>query len=300
MTEFISMARNLPLSTKRTVHRFAPQGYSDVYDSSHLGDAIDLGDSKIFTHDTDAFMEETEDSVVTEYVLTVHVNNQEMATVVCSPEHMDDLVLGFLAAEGVIRSLQQVKSLVVHTHSGRARVETTSTVNFNQEFFNKRYIASCCGKSRQSFYFYNDVQTAKRVDDQTTLTPLQILTLMDAMEVDAGLFRETGGVHIAALCDAKGVIVSRSDIGRHNALDKLYGYVLRKELALTGKVVTFSGRLSSEVLLKVAKLGTGMVIARSAPTALALDIAEELNITTVGFARNRSFNVYTHPWRVAQ
>ena len=67
---------------------------------------------------------------------------------------------------------------------------------------------------------------------------------------------------------------------------------------LSGKVIAFSGRLSSEVLLKVAKIGVSMVLAKSAPTALAIDMAEQLNITTVGFARAVSFNVYTHPWRV--
>lgn len=67
---------------------------------------------------------------------------------------------------------------------------------------------------------------------------------------------------------------------------------------LSGNVIAFSGRLSSEVLLKVAKIGVGMVLAKSAPTALAIDMAEQLNITTVGFARTGSFNVYTHPWRV--
>lgn len=298
MTQYISMARNLPLSTTRQVHRFVSKNPSDD------GQAPDAAGSTpgtsveplSFVHE----VEEIEDRVVTEYALTIYVNGQEMATVVCSPEHMDDLVLGFLASEGVIRKLDQLKSLVVHTQNGTARVETTSVVNFNQEFFNKRYIASCCGKSRQSFYFYNDAQTAKRVEDKVTLTPGEISRLVEQMEGGADLFHETGGVHVAALCDENGVIVSRSDIGRHNALDKLYGHVLKNEIPLAGKVVTFSGRLSSEVLLKVAKLGAGMVIARSAPTALALDIADELNITTVGFARKGSFNVYTHPWRIKE
>lgn len=284
MAEFPIISRDLPLSTHRKVHRFVPQ----------VQEVIDSDNQQLSTFDVESIM----DSIVTEYALTIYVNSQEMATVVCSPEYMDDLVLGFLAAEGVIRNLNQVKSLVVHTHSGTARVETNTTVNFNQEFYNKRYISSCCGKSRQSFYFYNDAHTARRVEDTMTLEPLQVLNLINCMENNAELFKETGGVHTAGLCDANGVLVSRSDIGRHNALDKLYGYALRNHLTMSGKAITFSGRLSSEVLLKVAKLGSGIVIARSAPTALALDIADELNITTVGFARNGAFNVYTHPWRI--
>lgn len=285
---FLPDSRSLPLLARRTIVHYDEMG-----------------------------IETREDLVATEFALTIYVNGQELATIVCSPQHMTDLVVGFLASEGVIRSLDQIRRLTVHTHSGTARVETNHTVNFNQEFYNKRYIASCCGKTRQSFYFYNDAHTARWVDDETVLSPQQVHRLIERMEVEAELFHETGGVHVAGLGSVEGgeegvriggigaadghpFFLSRTDIGRHNALDKLYGYALRQQLSLAGKVLTFSGRLSSEVVLKVAKLGVGIVLARSAPTALALDIADELNITAVGFVRNGSFNVYTHPRRIAK
>jgi FdhD protein len=239
-----------------------------------------------------------EDSVATEYALTIYVNDQELATVVCTPEYMDDLTVGFLSSEGIIRSLDQLTELTVNPRTGTARARTTNPTNFNQEFYNKRYIASCCGKSRQSFYFYNDAHTAKWVDDDVRLRPQEVLALIERMEHAADLFHQTGGVHIACLSDPDGFMLARSDIGRHNALDKLYGYSLRQGLSLAGKIITFSGRVSSEVLLKVAKIGVGMVLSRSAPTSLALDIAKELNITVVGFVRDAAFNVYTHPWRI--
>ncbi|MCL6633257.1 MAG: formate dehydrogenase accessory sulfurtransferase FdhD [Alicyclobacillus herbarius] len=240
------------------------------------------------------------DQVASEYALTIYVNDQEMATVVCTPEYLEDLVVGFLASEGVIRSMDQIKDLQLSTFMGTARVRTTTDVNFNQAFYNKRYIASCCGKSRQSFYFLNDAHTAKWVDDDVSLGAAEIFRLVKEMEEAAAVFHATGGVHTACLADTQHLLLARTDIGRHNALDKLYGYALRQGLTLDGKVVTFSGRLSSEVVLKVAKIGVGIVLAKSAPTALALDIAEELNITTVGFVRGNAFNVYTHPWRIAR
>lgn len=239
------------------------------------------------------------DKVATEFALTIYVNEIELATVVCSPDYMEDLVIGFLASEGVIRSIDQIKDLHIHMRKGAAYVEVADRIQINQEFYNKRYISSCCGKSRQSFYFYNDARTAKRVDDSFLVTPDTIIRLIGDMEESSSAFHETGGVHTACLAGATGITISRADIGRHNALDKLYGYALRNHMPLTGKIVTFSGRLSSEVVLKVAKIGAGIVLAKSAPTALALDIAEELNITTVGFARGDSFNIYTHPERVA-
>lgn len=242
--------------------------------------------------------EQVEDVVATEYALTIYVNDQEMATVVCTPEYLEDLVVGFLASEGVIRRLEQLTDLQVAHSLGIARVRTTTSVTFNQAFYNKRYIGSCCGKGRQMFYYYNDAQLARRVEDDVQVTPEQVLARMREMEAQADLWRETGGVHMAGLCTPDGLVLSRTDIGRHNALDKLYGHTLRHGQDVRGHLITFSGRLSSEVLLKVAKIGVGLVIAKSAPTALALDMAEELGITAIGFARGDRFHVYTHPWRV--
>lgn len=255
-------------------------------------------DRRTIVHIQSGLASSHDDFVATEYALTVYVNDKEMATVVCTPQHMDEMVIGFLASEGVIRTVDQIKDLSISTYRGTARVKTTTDVNFNQEFYNKRYITSCCGKSRQSFYFHNDAHTAKRVEDDVRIRPLAVLQLIAKMDAEADLFHQTGGVHIAALCDEREVIVSRTDIGRHNALDKLYGYSLTECIPLTGKIITFSGRISSEVLLKVAKIGVGIVLAKSAPTALAIEMANELGITAVGFIRGDSMNVYTHPWRI--
>ncbi|WP_051663303.1 formate dehydrogenase accessory sulfurtransferase FdhD [Alicyclobacillus macrosporangiidus] len=266
--------------------------------SPGAGEGLPLHTRRRILHYDGGSFSVREDEVATEYALTVFVNDQEMATVVCTPEYMEDLVIGFLASEGVIRHMGQVQDLVISRFRGTARVRTSTDVNFNQAFYNKRYIASCCGKGRQMFYYYNDAHTAKRVDDPVRVQPSQVLTLMQELEASAGLWHVTGGVHAAGLCTPERLELSRVDIGRHNALDKLYGHVFRCGRDVAGRLVAFSGRLSSEVLLKVAKMGAGIVIAKSAPTALALDIAEALNITTIGFARGQAFHVYTHPWRV--
>lgn len=239
-----------------------------------------------------------EDNIASEYALTIFVNDNELATIVCTPTHVEELVYGFLASEGIIARREQVAEVQISRFMGTARVKTTHAVTFNQAFYNKRYIASCCGKGRQSFYFHNDAVTAKHVDDDVTLTPPQVFSVLDAMDEQATLFHETGGVHMAALCRGDEFLLARTDIGRHNALDKMYGYAIINELSLAGTVIAFSGRISSEVLLKVAKIGVGIVVARSAPTALAIDMATELGITAVGFVRDQSFNVYSHPWRI--
>ncbi|MED0674210.1 formate dehydrogenase accessory sulfurtransferase FdhD [Aneurinibacillus thermoaerophilus] len=242
---------------------------------------------------------ECQDEVVNEFPLTIFLDEEEFATVVCTPEYVDDLVIGFLASEGVIRSYQDIKNLIIQEQEGFAYVELHKAHKISQQFYSKRYISSCCGKSRQNFYFYNDARTAKVMTEKNvTLTIEECFRLIRLMQEASALFQSTGGAHNAALCDRNGIVLARTDIGRHNALDKIYGFCLKNAIPVHDKIIAFSGRISSEVLLKVAKIGCEIVLSKSAPTELALQLAEDLSITAVGFIRDSSLNVYTHPERI--
>ncbi|WP_449540492.1 formate dehydrogenase accessory sulfurtransferase FdhD [Ferdinandcohnia sp. Marseille-Q9671] len=247
----------------------------------------------------DGQLVEEEDVIVTEFPLTIILNQQEFATMVCSPSELDELVVGFLASEGVIRFRDDIKSLHIDSGQGYAYVETVAPVTTSQEYYSKRFIGSCCGKGRQ-FYFVNDAKTAKTSTSTITLTPEECIDLMNEMQQNSLVFQDTGGVHNAALCIPDKMIVNRTDIGRHNALDKILGHCLIHKIPVRDKVIVFSGRISSEVLLKAAKIGVGIVLSKSAPTDLAIKIAEELNITAVGFIRGGKLNVYSHPERIVQ
>ncbi|WP_286228610.1 formate dehydrogenase accessory sulfurtransferase FdhD [Neobacillus mesonae] len=242
---------------------------------------------------------QVEDVVVTEYPVTIILNEQEFATLVCSPKYIEELVVGFLASEGIISTFEDIKELQVIEALGKVLVMTHRVNKFNEQFHSKRYVTSCCGKSRQSFYFYNDARTVKPIESRHKVLSIEdCFQLMESMQKSSTIFQETGGVHNAALCDKNGIIVARTDIGRHNALDKIYGYCLKHSISIEDKVVVFSGRISSEVLLKVAKIKCGTVLSKSAPTELALRLARELGITTVGFIRKNSLNIYTIPERI--
>jgi FdhD protein len=242
-----------------------------------------------------------EDVIVTEYPITIILNDQEFATLVCSPEDIEELVVGFLASEGIINRFKDIKELDVVETTGKAIVKTHRVNKLNEMFHSKRYVTSCCGKSRQSFYFYNDARTVKPIETKKKVLSIDdCFRLMEMMQESSTIFQETGGVHNAALCDENGIVVARTDIGRHNALDKIYGFCLKNSIALEDKVIVFSGRISSEVLLKVAKIKCGVVLSKSAPTELALRLAQELGITAVGFIRKRALNIYTNPERIIQ
>lgn len=257
---------------KRTIHRFAKGKFTQI-----------------------------EDQIVTEHPITIYLNGNELMTIVCSPQYIEDMVIGFLVSERLIKSYQQITAIRLDEQLTFIHITAKNVFPFYKKLNHKRYISSCCGMSRQGFVFANDALTAKTMSETTvTLTPTNCFHLMEELEKSAVLFQHTGGVHNAALCEKNGMILSRMDIGRHNALDKIYGYCLRNNISMEGKVIVFSGRISSEILLKVAKIGCEMILSKSAPTELALTLAEKLGITTVGFIREGEFNLYTHPERIIE
>lgn len=259
---------------------------------------IVIDDWEIASFDDDSFSL-IDETVAIEFPLTVVVNGQEFATMVCTPTNIRELLIGFLASEGIIHFYDEIKSLTIDDSRGFAYVEIDRDLEKLELDHSKRFIGSCCGKSRQ-FYFKSDVRTAKTVTTNIKIHAKQCLALMDQLQSQSTSFQLTGGVHNAALCTVDEVLTIRTDIGRHNALDKVYGYVLENNIPLKDKVIAFSGRVSSEVLLKVSKMGIGIIISKSAPTDLALNLAVDLGITVVGFVRGKKMNVYTKKERIIE
>jgi FdhD protein len=137
--------------------------------------------------------------------------------------------------------------------------------------------------------------------DQTSVSPETLAALPDALRAGQRGFDRTGGVHAAGLFTASGQLVTlREDIGRHNAVDKVVGWALRNDrLPLAGHLLLVSGRASFELTQKAWMAGVPMLAAVSAPSTLAVDLADEAGITLVGFLRGETMNVYAHPHRVA-
>lgn len=236
------------------------------------------------------------DAIAREFALTITINGDQYATIVCTPVNLKELVIGFLASEGIIRRYEDIKTLSVDDYKGFAYVELRHSVEFTER--TERWIGSCCGKSRE-FYLKQDVKLAKTISTNLQLKTKNVLSLMRKFDEQADAFNRTGGVHQAGVASGHHINNTFIDIGRHNALDKLYGYILLNKLNVNDYCILFSGRISSEVILKVSKIGAGILLAKSAPTDLALKLARDLQITAVGFIRNNSLNVYTHENRIA-
>jgi FdhD protein len=242
----------------------------------------------------------TEEPVVEEIPLTIYLNGKELVTMLAAAGEENYLAIGFLATEGIIQKVEDIKTLEVDAAKGVIEVTTVSGEIAAEKMFLKRYLTACCGKGRSAFYFVNDILTAKTVATELLITPAEIMQYSKLLEEASETFRLTGGVHGGALAAGGQLICWSQDIGRHNVFDKLYGRCLVDGISTADKVLIFSGRVSSEIVLKVSKMNISVIIARSAPTTLALDMAEELGITVIGFARGQRFNIYSHPERVVE
>jgi FdhD protein len=237
------------------------------------------------------------DTVVREFPLTIILNDQELVTMLCSPAGQKELAIGFLYSEGLIESREDIKNVTLHEGTGVIRVETEGNNELDREALFNRLITSGCGRGA-SFYSATDI-TGKKVESLLQVSVGEILALTKDFQRRSETYRATGGVHSAALCDTSNILVFSEDIGRHNAMDKVFGECLLEGIPTDDRLVITSGRISSEILLKVARRNIPVLISKSAPTNLGIKMANELGVTLVGFVRGKRANVYTNTWRIS-
>ena len=243
---------------------------------------------------TPAGRSNTEAVVAREFPLTIILNGRELVTLLCSPKEMDCLTVGFLASEGLLKSRDEIKELLVDAERGVVRVETTEEKPVGRDMFTR--VISSAGSRGASVY---SPDAGQKVESPVKVKADEVIKLADQFQHYSELHRATRGVHSAALCDNKSILVFSDDIGRHNAVDKIFGKCLLENIATSDRIVITSGRVSSEILHKMAKRAIPIVITIAVPTDIGVRIANNLGITLIGSLKgSRSLNVYTNDWRV--
>ncbi|MFC1904800.1 formate dehydrogenase accessory sulfurtransferase FdhD [Chloroflexota bacterium] len=237
-----------------------------------------------------------DDVVAREFPLTVILNNQEVVTLLCSPVNLKYLAVGFLFSEGLLTSKDDIKKIIIDDGRGIVRVETEENEEFDRDVLFKRFITSGCGRGT-SFYSATDT-TSQKVESKLKMSTYEVLTLVNDFQHRSQVYRATGGVHSAALSDTKSILIFSEDIGRHNAIDKIFGECILRDIPTDERVIITSGRIASEILLKVAKRNIPIIISKSAPTNLGVKLANDLGITMLGFVRGKRINAYTNDWRI--
>jgi len=243
---------------------------------------------------------EFEGIVATEFSLSIILNNRELVTLLCSPTKLDYLAIGFLFSEGLLKSRDEIKKVIVDDQRGVVQVETKEDKGLARELlFKKRFITSGGGTVKgASFYSAANVQGQAKVESQVVIAPPQVFKLADEFQHHSQLFQASHGVHSAALCDTKSILVFADDLGRHNAIDKIFGECVLKDIPTDDRIVITTGRVPSEQLLKVAKRKIPIMISLTVPTGLGVKLAADFGITLIGSVKGKRMNVYTCDWRV--
>lgn len=238
-----------------------------------------------------------EDVVVREFSLTIILNNQELVTLLCSPINLNYLAVGFLLSEGLIKDKEDIKKIVVDDQRGVVQVEAKKDSGLASQPSFKQLVTSGGGRGAP-YRHAPDAQGQAKVESDIEISAREVFALMDEFVLRSEVFRATGGVHSAALCNTKSILVFSEDIGRHNAIDKIFGECILKDIPTEGHLIITSGRVSSEILLKVAKRNIPLLVSKAAPTNLGVRLASDLGVTLIGFARGRKMNLYTNEWRL--
>jgi FdhD protein len=230
---------------------------------------------------------------IVETPVSLTINGAAWLTFMCTPVDLEALAVGFLFDEGVIDRMEQVADVRICEHGDNVDVWLDRSVEQPASW---RRTSGCTGGVTavdllaKPDIFFDPLQPK--------VEPEAVGHLVEMLFESQELYRETGGVHTSALSDGEKVLLSAEDIGRHNTLDKIAGLCLMRNVWPTTRILITTGRISSEMLQKAARMQAPILISRTSPSSLSIEMAERYGITLIGYARRQRFNVYSNAQRV--
>jgi FdhD protein len=234
--------------------------------------------------------------VVNEWTITIIFNGRKTVTLVSSQNDIDELAVGFLSAEGLLQDREQIKNLHVDYETGVIILDTFDAGEIYPSKFQKRVIGS--GYGRGTAYFDSVKLKDATVHSDTGVSVIEILNAVDKFQHSSITYKDTHGVHSAALCEGAGILVFKEDIGRHNAIDKVIGHCILYSLPTENCFLLTSGRICSEAIQKIARRGIPIIVSIATPTCRSIEVAQRMGITLVASVRDDKMDVYTHDWRI--
>jgi FdhD protein len=235
--------------------------------------------------------------------------NQTLLITMRTPGNDEDLVRGFLFNEQIIKNINNIESIETYGNKvGQYKIQNkiiatlNNSENINISKIKRDFItnSSCgvCGKS--SLDALEIIKQTKTNANEPKISKEVIIQSPKVLQESQSEFSKTGGIHASGLFESNGKLIAlKEDVGRHNALDKLIGCVLREnQINPKNQFITCSGRLNFELVQKVLMTNIGILIGVGAPTSLAIDLANKFDITLIGFVKRDSFNIYTNNKKV--
>jgi len=225
-----------------------------------------------------------------ELPLTIYVNKKEVVTLMTLGHYPESLVIGYLRNQGFISSLDDLESVHVDWDTNSAAVKTKSTLDDFQNQLTHKVVTSGCGQGTTFGGVWDDLKNknlkAKEIKQSIIYKVLKLLHEKNE------IYRQSGAVHGCAICDENNIIDFIEDVGRHNAVDAIAGNMWLNNVESDNKIFYTTGRLTSEMVIKVAQMNIPYLISRSGITEMGLNVARETGVTLIGRAKGRHFLVY--------
>jgi len=222
--------------------------------------------------------------VVEELPLSIFINGRHFVTAMISPQRVREFVIGHLFSEKVIENIKEIESIQIEENIAKVIIN-----NPLKAISAKKLIVSGCGGGSS----FLDESKLPKISSDLKIDTGDIFDGLNSL-LNSDLHRITGGVHIVGLFHKKAIICISEDLGRHNALDKVIGCGLIKNINFKETFVICTGRISFDMSLKCSVANIPIIISRGATTSFAIEIAEKTGLTTVGFVRGRRMNIYTN------
>lgn len=242
---------------------------------------------------------ETDDSLTEEEPLEIRIGDRAVSVTLRTPGDDFDLVLGFLLSESILKSADDVAAIRHWGSPNVVRVDLGEGVRVDLQRLERHfYSTSSCGVCGKTSIDALRVEVAP-LTSEVRVRRETIAALPDALRAGQATFELTGGIHAAAVFAADGTLVRlREDVGRHNAVDKVIGSLAAERIDVTDRVLMVSGRVSFEIVQKAVVAGIPILAAVGAPSTLAVELAESMNLTLLGFVRDGRFNAYSALQRI--
>lgn len=239
-------------------------------------------------------------SIPAERDLTVYVDKRELVTLMTLGAHPEWLVLGYLRNQRLIDSVHDIESITVDWDVGAASVKTRHGIDAIEERTSRRVVTTGCGQGSVFGGLMDDVDRI-RLSPEATLRQSELYQVVKAIREQESVYKTSGSVHGCALFRGAEMLLFVEDVGRHNAVDTIAGWMwLQDPAAMDGadKVFYTTGRLTSEMVIKAAQMGVPVVVSRSGTTQMGLEVAERVGLCAIGRATNQRFLCFTHPQRL--
>ncbi|MHA1886097.1 MAG: formate dehydrogenase accessory sulfurtransferase FdhD [Promethearchaeota archaeon] len=250
-----------------------------------------------------------DDLILVEKPIDIFINSEPIVNIICLPQDLKELTYGFLFSIGIIDSANDIKEIKISEVDNNIKVELKNSLDFTAEDIDmnpvSRVVDTTCGiPSPWRKLIKNKLDEAKVkeelwADETMKIHSSTLFSAIKKMQIATPLYRETGGCHGAAIFNQNGEILSvKEDTGRHNAIDKVIGEMILKDLSFDNVFLTSTGRLTSDSVLKAIRAKIPIVASFSAAIESGIKLAFAYGITLIGFARGSRMNIYTHPERI--